>query len=40
MDASFYMKNRDSKDEGSSFKESREETKSADTKKLVKRIKP
>lgn len=40
MNASFYMKNRESKEDGSSFKESREGTKSADTTKVVKRMKP
>jgi hypothetical protein len=40
MNASFYMKNRESKEDGSSFKESREGTKSADKTKVVKRMKP
>jgi hypothetical protein len=40
LNASFYMKNREPKDEAGALRDSREGTKSADNTKIVKRLKP
>jgi hypothetical protein len=40
MNASFYMKKKESREEGTDIKDSRESTKSADISKLAHRIKP